>query len=103
MPEFEFMTPAVWWVLSVGLIGLGVLGTVLPVLPGPMLVLAGIVLGAWIDHFTHVSGWTVGAIALLALLAWATDFIAALLGARRVGASPAALVGAAAKTRPSRS
>jgi uncharacterized protein len=98
MPEFELTTPLIWWVLSVGLMAVGVAGTLLPALPGPVLVLAGALLGAWIDDFTRVSGWTIGVIAVLAVLAWVTDYVAALLGARKVGASPLALVGAAVGT-----
>jgi uncharacterized protein len=89
---------AMWWVLSVGLIVVGVVGTVLPALPGTVLVLAGIALGAWVDNFTRVSGWTVGGIGVLAVLAWATDYAAAALGAKRAGASGLALVGAAVGT-----
>lgn len=87
-----------WWLLSLALMLIGIAGTVLPMLPGPLLVFGGALLGAWIDGFERVSGWTVGLIALLAILAWVTDFVAALLGARRVGASRLALVGAAAGT-----
>lgn len=87
-----------WWVLSVGLIAVGVAGTVLPALPGVVLVLAGIVLGAWIDGFRHVSGWTLGVIAVLAALAWAADYVAAVLGAKRAGASRLAMIGAAVGT-----
>jgi uncharacterized protein YqgC (DUF456 family) len=90
--------PAVWWTLAIVLMGLGVLGTVLPALPGTILVLAGVVVGAWIDGFARVSGWTVGVIALLAIVAWVTDYVAALLGARKAGASPLALAGAAIGT-----
>ena len=32
---------------------------------------------------TRVSGWTVGFLAVLAMLAWATDYVAALLGAKK--------------------
>lgn len=86
------------WILSVALIAVGVAGTVLPALPGTLFVLAGIVLGAWIDGFTHV-GWTsVAAVAVLALLAWVLDYVAGLLGARRAGASRQAVVGAALGT-----
>lgn len=85
---------ALWWVLSIGLIVVGIAGTVLPALPGTILVFAGILLGAWIDDFTRVSGWTVLAIALLAAAAFAVDYVAALLGAQRAGASRLALVGA---------
>jgi uncharacterized protein YqgC (DUF456 family) len=45
-----------------------------------------------------VSGWTMAIVAVLAALAVATDFVAALLGAKRVGASRWALAGAAAGT-----
>ena len=90
--------PAVWWTLSIALMALGVLGTVLPALPGTILVLAGVVVGAWIDGFVRVSGWTVGVLAFLAILAWVTDYVAALLGAREAGASPLALAGAAVGT-----
>jgi uncharacterized protein YqgC (DUF456 family) len=87
-----------WWLASFALIAVGVAGTVLPMLPGTALVLAGILLGAWIDGFAKVSGWTLGVIGVLALLAWATDYVAAMLGARKAGASRLALVGAAVGT-----
>ena len=92
------MEAAAWWTLSVGLILLGLAGTVLPALPGPMLVLGGIVLGAWIDGFQRVSLTVVGVVAGLAVLAWMLDYVAGLLGARRAGASRQALVGAAIGT-----
>lgn len=87
-----------WWLLAVALIAIGVAGTVLPALPGTVLVLGGIVLGAWIDDFTRVSSWTLVLVAVLALLAWGVDFVASMLGARRAGASAAALWGAAIGT-----
>jgi uncharacterized protein YqgC (DUF456 family) len=83
------------WVLSVALIVVGLAGTVLPVLPGTVLVWGGIVLGAWIDDFTRVSIATVAVISVLGLLAWGLDYAAGLLGARRAGASRLALLGAA--------
>ena len=87
-----------WWVLSVALIVAGLAGTVLPALPGTALVLAGIALGAWIDDFNRVGPWALGAVAAMAVLAWVLDYVAALLGARRAGASRQALVGAALGT-----
>jgi uncharacterized protein YqgC (DUF456 family) len=92
------MADAAWWVLSVVLIVAGLAGTLLPALPGPALVLAGIALGAWIDGFQRVSGVTLAVIAALAVLAWVLDYVAGLLGARRAGASPQALLGAALGT-----
>lgn len=92
------MTEALLWLASAALIVAGIAGTVLPALPGTALVLAGIVLGAWIGGFARVGTWTIGAVAALAVLAWILDYVAGLLGAKRAGASPQALWGAAIGT-----
>jgi hypothetical protein len=86
------------WVLTFALIGAGIAGTVLPALPGATLVFAGILLAAWMDDFTRISGWTVGLLGVLAGLTWVIDFAAAAVGAKRVGASGYAIVGAALGT-----
>ena len=86
------------WIISCVLVVAGLAGTVLPLLPGTLLVWAGLLLGAWIDDFTRVSVVTVVFITLLAALAWALDFVAGLMGAKRAGASKWALVGAAVGT-----
>ena len=86
------------WVLSTVLIVVGVAGTVLPALPGTLFVLAGIVLGAWIDDFTRVGWGVVGVVTVLAVLAWVLDYVAGLLGARKAGASRQAIIGAALGT-----
>lgn len=86
------------WVLSAALIVVGLAGTVLPVLPGTVLVWGGIALGAWIDDFTRVSTTTVAVISVLALFAWGLDYAAGLMGAQKAGASKQALVGAAVGT-----
>lgn len=92
------MTDTLLWALSAIFILLGLAGIVLPALPGTFLVLAGIVLGAWIDDFTRVGWIAVTAVAVLAVLAWAMDYVAALLGAKRAGASRQAMIGAALGT-----
>lgn len=92
------MTDTLLWIAAVALMALGVAGTVLPVLPGAALVLAGAVLGAWIDDFQRVGGVTLAVLTLLALLAWLLDYVAGLAGARRAGASRQALWGAAIGT-----
>lgn len=92
------MNDTLLWALSAGLILLGLAGIVLPALPGTILVLAGIVLGAWIDDFSRVGWVALTFITLLAVLAWAMDYVAAMLGAKRAGASKQAIVGAALGT-----
>jgi uncharacterized protein YqgC (DUF456 family) len=89
---------ALWWALCVVLIAAGIAGTVLPALPGTALVLAGIVLGAWIDDFTRVGWGTLTIVGVLAVLAWVLDYAAGLLGAKRAGASRQAIIGAALGT-----
>ena len=89
------MDPNVYLAIAAVLVLLGVLGTVLPVLPGTLLVFGGLFLAAWAQDFTRV-GWVgLTLIGILAALAFAADFVASLLGAKRVGASPKALIGAA--------
>ena len=86
------------WILCVALILLGLAGTVLPVLPGTVLVWGDIVLGAWIDDFARVGMTTVVVVSVLALLAWGLEYVAGLMGAKKAGASKLALMGAAVGT-----
>ena len=92
-----------FWLLAVLLIVLGILGTVLPGLPGPTLVLGGLILGAWIDGFQRVGWVTLAALGVLTLVLIvaaglgakrSADLVAAGLGAKRLGASWAAVAGA---------
>ena len=82
------------WILAFALIAIGLVGTVMPALPGPPLVLLGILLAAWIDRFAKIPGWVCAIVSVLALAAIAIDWIAGALGARRVGASKWAVIGA---------
>jgi hypothetical protein len=86
------------WIVAITLIVVGVIGTVLPALPGAILVFAGVALGAWIDDFMRISGWTLLVLGILTLLAWVIDYVAAVLGAKKAGASRQALIGAAIGT-----
>lgn len=92
------MEPNYLWLASISLILIGLAGTLLPLLPGTLLVWGGVLLGAWIDDFTRVSVGTVVIITVLAILAGVLEFVAGLMGAKRVGASKLALVGAALGT-----
>ncbi|HZN46254.1 MAG TPA: DUF456 domain-containing protein [Ramlibacter sp.] len=92
------MNATLLWTLSVLLVLVGLAGVVLPALPGTILVFGGLLLGAWIDDFTRVGWFAVGAIAVLAVLAWLMDYVSAMLGAKRAGASRQAVVGAAIGT-----
>ncbi|MCB1553656.1 MAG: DUF456 domain-containing protein [Xanthomonadales bacterium] len=98
MVESLNLLPTVLWFVVVLLFVLGLAGLVLPALPGSGLLLAAVVLGAWIDGFERVGWLTVTACAVLAVLAVLADYVAGVLGAKRVNAHPYALVGAALGT-----
>lgn len=82
------------WISAVVLIAVGVAGTILPAVPGVTLVFLGMLLGAWIDDFTRIPVWLVVIFAVLTAIAWAVDYFAAAAGAKRVGASRLAVIGA---------
>jgi uncharacterized protein YqgC (DUF456 family) len=83
------------WLLALLLIVIGVVGTVMPGLPGPILVFAGVFLAAWADDFTHIGGLTLLLLFIMTAAAYAVDFLAAAAGVRVAGASARAAVGAA--------
>jgi uncharacterized protein YqgC (DUF456 family) len=86
------------WVLAIVMVAVGLIGIVMPALPGHLLILAGLMLAAWADDFIHVSGWTLGVIAAIAVASYGVDFVAAAVTTKRVGASPRAVIGAALGT-----
>ncbi|HLX25276.1 MAG TPA: DUF456 family protein [Usitatibacter sp.] len=89
------MDPIVYQVIGALLVMAGFVGLVLPVIPGALLIFLGLFIAAWGDGFAHVGAVTLTIIGVLALLALAADLVGSHLGARRVGASTLALVGAA--------
>jgi hypothetical protein len=86
----------VLWVLAGVLVAIGIAGSVLPALPGAPLVLAGCVLGAWTDRFARVGAGTLAVLAVLTALSMLVDPVATALGAKKMGASRWAVLGAAA-------
>ena len=86
------------WIAAVVLVVLGVVGTVLPALPGPALILGGLVLLAWADGFVRVGGGIIAILAVLTVATYAVDFAATGFGAKRLGASRRAVAGAVVGT-----
>lgn len=90
-----FASPDLWlWLLALALMAIGVAGTVLPVLPGLPVVFGGMLLAAWIDGFQRVGYVTLAVLAAITVLSLVVDFVAGVLGAKKFGASRAAMVGA---------
>lgn len=84
------------WIGALLLIAAGLAGLVLPGLPGAILLFSGLVLAAWAEDFTYAGKGVLSLLALLAILTYAADFAASLLGARHFGASRRAMAGAMA-------
>lgn len=84
----------IYYLIAALLILVGLLGTVLPVLPGIPLMFAGMLLAAWAGDFQAIGAPALIVLAALTLLSVAVDFWATAHGAKRVGASRLAMWGA---------
>jgi uncharacterized protein YqgC (DUF456 family) len=88
----------VLWAVAVILVGVGIVGIVLPALPGTILIFAGLLVGAWADDFTRVGPLMLVLIGIIGIATYGVDFVASALGAKHLGASKRAMAGAALGT-----
>jgi uncharacterized protein len=86
------------YLLATALIVGGLIGAVLPTLPGLPMLFGGIWLAAALDGYRHLGLWWLLILGALTALGVLVDFIAATLGAKRVGASRPAVWGASLGT-----
>ena len=84
----------VLWILAVILVLAGITGIVLPTVPGIPLMFFGFLIAAWIDNFQRVGWITLTVLGILTLLSLGIDFLAASVGAKHLGASRLAIIGA---------
>ncbi len=85
--------PILWISLLVMLLGL--LGSVLPGLPGVPLIFAAALVYAYVTSFEVVGALVLILLGLFALLAFVADFVGTAYGARRFGASNWGMTGGA--------
>lgn len=78
------------------LILLGLVGVILPLLPGPLLIWLGALVWAWGDGFVRVNWVVLTMLGVLAALAWASDILLTTTMSRRAGVSWKAIGGALA-------
>ena len=88
----------VLWAVAIILVGVGVVGIVLPAVPGTILIFAGLLVGAWADNFMRVGPLMLSLIAIIGIATYGVDFVATALGAKHLGASKRAMAGAALGT-----
>ncbi len=91
-------TSTLLYLIAAVLVLVGLAGIVLPALPGLPIMFVGMVVAAWADDFQRVSILTLVLLGILTVLSFGIDFMAASMGAKRVGASKLAIIGAVVGT-----
>jgi uncharacterized protein len=81
------------WTLSVSLLTAGLLGAVVPYVPGPLVIFLASVLHAWLRPESGIGWWSVGLIGLMMLVTYALDFLSAAAGTKRYGGTKWGVVG----------
>jgi uncharacterized protein YqgC (DUF456 family) len=85
-------------VIGAALIAAGLIGAIVPALPGIPLIFGGIWLMAGADGYHHLGLWWLLGIAVVGAVGMTCDLLAGALGAKRMGASKRAVGGALAGT-----
>jgi uncharacterized protein len=89
------ITAILLWALAAVLVLTGLAGLFFPAIPGALVLFAGLVAAAWADDFAYAGWKTLTLLGVLALLTYPADILAGAFGAKRYGASPRAVTGAA--------
>jgi len=82
------------YLAGIALVGLGIAGLVVPALPGALFLVLGVVVIAWAEGFERIGWPTILIATVLAVLMTIVDWVASLLGARKMGASTWGVLGA---------
>ncbi len=86
-----------WWLVAIVLMAVGLLGTVLPMVPGTVIILAAAILHRIMVGPEKGIGWvTLGGLVALTAISYGIDFCAGYFGAKRFGATRWGLFGALA-------
>ena len=84
-----------WWLFTIVLFAVGLIGTVLPILPGTTIILAAAIIHRLMLGAEKSIGWRVIALlVLLTLATYALDFLSGYFGARLFGATKWGTLGA---------
>jgi len=79
------MDPLAW--LGLGLVAAGVVGSVLPLVPGGLLSIAGVAVYWWSTGYAEPSVFLVAALVAVGVLATVVDYVGGAIAARAGGAS----------------
>jgi uncharacterized protein len=84
--------------LGAVLVVAGLAGIILPALPGTPLVFVGLLIAAWAEGFEKVGWFPLTILGILTIVSLVVEFLAASMGAKRVGATWKGMTGAAVGT-----
>jgi len=73
------------WLLTISLLIVGLIGLVMPFVPGPMVLFGATLLHAWLRPAPGLGGWFIAIETFLLALAFASDYLFGALGARWFG------------------
>lgn len=77
-----------WWLITIVLFAVGLIGTVLPVFPGTTVILAAAIIHRVMLGAEKSIGWsTLAILVLLTIASYFLDFLSGYFGARHFGAS----------------
>jgi hypothetical protein len=77
-----------WWLFAIVLMAVGLIGTVLPAVPGAVVILAAAVIHqSMLGSEKSLGWWNIALLGLLTLLSSALEFAAGYFGAKRFGAT----------------
>ncbi len=77
-----------WWILTLVLMLAGLIGTVVPLLPGTTIIFAAAVLHHYmLGEAQSVSWWTLSALLVLTVISHLLDLVSGSLGAKKFGAT----------------
>jgi uncharacterized protein YqgC (DUF456 family) len=82
------MMELLWWLFAIVLMAVGLIGTVLPAVPGAIIILAAAVIHQlMLGSEKSLGWWNIAALVVLTLISYALEFASGYFGAKRFGAT----------------
>ncbi|MEY2504630.1 MAG: uncharacterized protein QOG27_910, partial [Verrucomicrobiota bacterium] len=76
-----------WWLIAIVLMAVGLIGTVLPFVPGAVVILAAAIIHQVMVPGRSLGWWNIAGLIVLTLLSYALEFGSGYFGAKRFGAT----------------
>jgi uncharacterized protein len=86
LPHVDWSAVGVW-TLTLSLLVAGLVGSVMPFVPGPLLIFIGCALHTWLRPQSGFGWWSVAGEGLLMALAYVVDFFSGVMGSKWFGGS----------------